>query len=237
MGEKFVLEREALLNRGCAVLLLGGEPPRSPRLKGLIRRAPFVAAADAGAAVGLEAGRLPELLVGDFDSLPPELLERCRAGGSEVVRLPVHKDLTDGEFILDWAAREAGPRGWRRLVVLGALGGRLDQTLANILCALPLAAAGLELCFAGEGELVLLLCAGEGAVQRLELRGFAGRTVSLLALGGDARRVELAGFSYPLAGPLALGVSLGVSNIAEGPRSEIALSGGRLLVSINDWQD
>lgn len=228
-----VLDRAALLPERTAVVLLGGEAPEDPELLGLVRQAAFVAAADSGAAAALSAGRVPDLLVGDFDSLAETLVAECRAGGASIVELPVHKDVTDGEFLFSLMRQRAAEQGWRRLLVLGALGGRLDQTLANILCGVPLAKAGLEICLAGERELVLLAAALAEEQQHLQLRGFAGCVASLLALGGAVQRVELAGFAYPLAGKLAANITLGLSNVIEGPQADIRISGGVLLVCVN----
>ena len=222
-----VLEAGGLLRERTAVLLLGGEPPRRPELRELICRAEYLAAADGGAAAALAVGRVPDLLVGDFDSLEPELRRRCaQAPGCELLELPVRKDVTDGEFLYSRLAAA----GWRRLVILGALGGRFDQTLANVLCTLPLAEAGLEVCLAGERELLVPLAAVAKEETRLVLEGFGGRVVSLLALGGGADWVRLVGFDYPLDGELAANVTLGLSNAALGERSEIWLWGGSLLV-------
>lgn len=227
-----VLDRAAWLSERTAVVLLGGDAPENPELLGLVRQAAFVAAADSGAAAALSVGRVPDLLVGDFDSLAEALVAECRAGGASIVELPVHKDVTDGEFLFSLMRQRAAEYGWRRLLVLGALGGRLDQTLANILCGVPLAKAGLEICLAGERELVLPVAA-QTAEQHVQLRGFAGCVASLLALEGAVQRVELAGFAYPLAGELAANITLGLSNVIEGPQADIRISGGVLLVCVN----
>jgi thiamine pyrophosphokinase len=55
--------------------------------------------------------------------------------------------------------------------------------------------------------------------------------VTLLPVGGDALGVTTAGLRYPLAGePLALGRARGLSNVVEGPRATVALTGGTLLI-------
>ena len=140
----------------------------------------------------------------------------------------MHKDLTDGEFLLQCLQKA----GWQRLLILGALGGRFDQTLANICIAAPLARQGVEICLAQEDGLLLLLAA-EAEPRRLCLQDFAGCTVSLLALGQTCGRVELAGFEYPLQGPLSPYTSLAISNVVRQTQAEIALQNGCLLVCVS----
>jgi len=224
----FVLQRDDYLQAGTALVLLGGEPPRRPAWLDCIRRAEFVAAADGGAALALAEGRCPDLLVGDFDSLPADLLAQCQAAG-EICQLPTAKDYTDGEYLL----RQLRLGGWRRLLILGALGGRLEQTLANLLTAAPLAAAGLEICLASDEGVMFLLGAAADGERQLALRGFAGCTVSLVPLGGSCGRVELHGFAYSLHGELPAYTSLGISNVAERAECRIGLQDGALLVCIN----
>lgn len=224
----FVVQKGRRLLPQTAVVLFGGEAPRRPEWRDCIRQARFLAAADAGAEMALRQGRYPNLLVGDFDSLPANLLAQCRGSGCQICRLPVHKDLTDGEFLLQCLHKA----GWQRLLILGALGGRFDQTLANICIAAPLARQGVEICLAQEDGLLLLLAA-EAEPRRLCLQDFAGCTVSLLALGQACGRVELAGFEYPLQGPLSPYTSLAISNVVQQTQATIALQNGCLLVCVS----
>lgn len=224
----FVLQNGEWLAEDMAVVLLGGQKACRPEWLACIKKAGYLAAADGGAAMALQQQRYPDLLVGDFDSLPAEQLAACRAADCRICRLPVHKDQTDGEFLLQLLQRE----GWRRLLVFGALGGRLEQTLANLLTAAPLARQGLEICLPHDDG-VLFLLGAEQQPRRLCLQGFAGRTVSLVALGAACGRVELEGFAYPLQGELPAYTSLGISNVAQAESAQISLQAGCLLVCIN----
>ena len=211
-----------------AVVLLGGAPPQAEWLAAYIKSAAYLAAADAGAAAALSAGRVPDLLVGDFDSLPAEQFAACRATGAEVISLPTAKDLTDGEFLLDTLVG----RGFKRLLVLGALGGRTDHLLANLGCAEKLAGQGICVMLAHDAELLVPLCAADEP-RTLRLSGFAGRTLSLISLAAESRLVQLDGFAYPLQGALRRRQSLGISNIVQTNDAQITLTDGSLLVCLN----
>ncbi len=92
-------------------------------------RARTVIAADGGIRFPLALGHLPDVLIGDLDSLPPDVEEAIGGWAVEVIRHPQAKDETDLELAL-LLAKERYPD--TELVILGGFGGRLDQTLANI---------------------------------------------------------------------------------------------------------
>ena len=83
----------------------------------------YVIAADGGAISAVECGIQPHLIIGDMDSVDPELLENLQTQGAETQRYPVEKDETD----LQLALLAAAERDARKILVLGALGGRLDH--------------------------------------------------------------------------------------------------------------
>lgn len=211
-----------------AVVLLGGEMPRDERLLPAISGAKFLAAADGGAAQALRLGRTPDLLVGDFDSLGADDVAACQNAGAEMIRLPVMKDETDGEFLLNTLTA----RGFKRWLVLGALGGRPDMELANIYCAEAAARRGVTCVFAHDNALMLPLWA-EDVPCELEIHEFGGHTFSQIALSEQCRHITLAGFLYPLDGPLKRGQTLGLSNVIEGNCARLTLRGGSLLTVID----
>lgn len=211
-----------------AVILLGGEEPKENRLLQYIKTAPYLAAADGGAAIALRLGRCPNLLIGDFDSLEEAKVNSCRQLGAELLELPVMKDMTDGEFLLDTLTE----RGFGRLLVLGAMGGRPDMELANIFYAESLAKRGAFCLLAHDNALLLPLYAEENPIT-LEINNFAGYTFSQVSLADRCEHITLDGFLYPLDGVLCRGQTLGLSNIIEKDRATVRLANGSLLIIIN----
>ena len=106
-----------------------------------------VLAADGGFAHLESIGVVPDVALGDFDSLGYIPDAPC------VVRHPVMKDATDLELALAWLWR----KGYTSAVVYGALGGRLDQTLATQQTLVYFARCGMELAAVGEGYLLIAL--------------------------------------------------------------------------------
>ena len=112
-----------------AILMCAGEYEKMEILR---RAEDLVIAVDGGLPRLLAQGIEPDLILGDFDSLGEDLfpllekLERC--GRKKVLRLPREKDDTDTIY----AARLCLEQGYRDFLIYGALGGRLDHTMANI---------------------------------------------------------------------------------------------------------
>lgn len=186
----------------------------------------LIVAADGGAHIAAHFGLRPHIIVGDMDSVAPEHLTALEADGVETVRAPAAKDETDLELALTLAAA----RGADPIIVIGSVGGRLDQTLANVyLLALP-ALDGRTVRMAAGREEVALLRPGTHVVH-----GAAGDTVSLLPIGGTADGVRTEHLAYPLHGEtLYFGPARGVSNVMLGAQATVALERGYLLLIHTD---
>ncbi len=180
-------------------------------------------AADGGAAHCLALGLTPHLVIGDFDSIAPADLDALQRAGAQLVRHPARKDQTDLELALETAVRE----GATDVTILGGLGGRWDQTLANLLLpALPwLAQARVEI---ADGQQIIRYLRGPG---QMALNGHPGDTLSLIALGAGAQGITTTGLEYPLTGgSLQPGSTLGISNTFTGPQATITLDSGLLII-------
>ncbi len=113
------------------VLIVGsGRKAKSSLIKAYAARADVVIAADGGAQWLDAAGIVPDVLMGDFDSIPPKLLNKMDAVKSiRRIQYQVAKDDTDMALCLDEALR----LGAEEIVLMGATGTRLDHSLANLL--------------------------------------------------------------------------------------------------------
>lgn len=183
-----------------------------------------VIAADAGAARLHDIGRAPDRLVGDLDSISPELLARLAAAGVAIDRHPADKDASDTELAVE-AAISAGAT---EIVLLGATGGpRLDHELANLLLLTDPAWRDRDMRIVHGAATVRVVSGGE----RLALDGQAGDLVTLLPVGGDATGVRIEGVRWPLRdATLRMGRSRGLSNEVVEPPASVSLEGGTLLV-------
>jgi thiamine pyrophosphokinase len=205
-----------------AIVVAGGDAVAQDAA--LLSGADVVIAADSGAHWLETSGVLPDLVIGDMDSIDPALLERLVAQGIEVERHPTEKDASDVELAVSRAVAD----GADQVVILGALGGeRLDHEIANLLLLVDRRWNGIDARAVRGGTTVRAL-RGEG---RRELDGSTGDLVSLLPLGSDATGVRTEGLRYPLDGDtLESGRSRGLSNEIERAPASVSLEGGTLLI-------
>lgn len=202
-----------------ALIVLGGDRPGAALLAGCMERSDLVIAADSGLAAFDDAGLVPDWLVGDMDSVSPQIKVRY-AGRVRERRLNCIKDDTDGVDALDMAIAA----GATEITLLGALGGRLDHALANLM--LLVRAHGRGVCAEILSETVRIVRVDQKAV----LTGAKGDTVSLVPLG-EARGVTLRGFFYPLTDhTLKSDYPLGVSNVVTQEEATILVREGDLLM-------
>ncbi len=187
----------------------------------LAERADLVIAADGGFEKALAAGARVDLVVGDLDSIGVAARLRLSTGEVRLEAHPAAKDASDLELALDHAlARKPA-----RIVVVGALGLRIDHTLTN----LHLLERGLD------GRVAVELVDGTQSVTltegRLELADARlGDRVSLIPVTESAR-VSTSGLRFPLHDEiLRRAASRGVSNIVDDLPAIVAVASGRLLV-------
>lgn len=202
-----------MTSNGYCLIAGAGEPALAGELPGKIK---YIIAADGGVELLSGIGLLPQLFVGDLDS------STSRPASCETVIRPKEKDETDMEL----AIREGEARGYRRFLVIGGLGGRLDHTLANIQSAHAAAARGSSVIFLGGRQNMTVI-----SDSVIEFDPPSDGYVSVFALGGDARGVALRGLKYPLENAtLTPDFPLGVSNEFKGEPACISVGSGALAV-------
>jgi thiamine pyrophosphokinase len=202
------------------IIFANGLFPDPAAHRRLLRPGDLVIAADGGTLHARAAGVTPQVVIGDLDSLPVDLRDELAAGDTRLISHPPAKDETD----LELALLHAVEQGAEEIVILGALGGRLDQTLANLLLlALP-ALRGLDVRIV-EGEQAAFLIRHEATIE-----GQPGDVISLIPLGGDAAGVTTDGLEWPLEeDTLRFGPARGVSNLLLGSQARVRVREGLLL--------
>lgn len=179
-------------------------------------RGDIVIAADRGYDVALSLGITPDLVVGDFDS-------RGEAPAAEnLVKLQVRKDDTD----VGHAVEMGFERGCSNFIIYGAVGGLLDHTFANVVIAHNIAVRGGRALFIGEEYSFTVLHSAS-----VDFAARASGRISVFALGGTARGVNIRGLSFDAeALDLPCTSHLGVSNAFIGQEARISVADGDLLV-------
>ena len=182
----------------------------------------FLIAADGGALHCLDLGLNPDIVIGDFDSLEPQILSELQTSGSQLIQHPSRKDSTDLELALAYA-RQLQPA---QVLIFGALGNRWDQTLANLLLPASKEFASLDIRLVDGQQEIFLVRSG----QTTEITGNPGDTLSLIPLYGDAIGINTQGLEYALnEGTLIFGSTRGISNVLLENKAVISCREGLLV--------
>lgn len=204
------------------IIFANGELHNIEATRAALRADDVILAADGGAKYCRALNITPRAIIGDLDSILPDDLEEFTNRGSRILKYPKRKDETDLELAIDLAIAE----GASEVILFGVLGGRWDQTLANLLIpALDKFSSTPIRLMDGMQEIILL----RGG-STLRWRGHAGATVSLIPIGGEAHGVTTSGLEYTLNdGVLKLGSTLGVSNVMVEEEASVSLEDGLLM--------
>ena len=203
-----------------ALIVLGGNEPENMLLISCAGYADLKIAVDKGYEAFDRAGIMPNLLVGDMDSVSSEALERAQKS-TQIERLPCQKDDTDGVHAVDVAIA----RGAKQITILGALGGRMDHALANLMLLVRAHEKGAYAEILDE-HMRIVRVDGE-----IEITGAKGDTFSLLPLG-KAEGVVIEGCAYHPEEELSLdsGYPMGVSNVITEDEAKVTVKEGDLLL-------
>ncbi len=205
-----------------AVLFANGHLPHPLAARRRLLPDDLILCADGGSRHALALGLRPHLVIGDLDSLAIADRAHLDRLGCTIEQHPADKDATDLELALH-AARRLGAD---EVLLLAALGGRLDQELANLLLLAGPQFADLRLSLA-DGEQTAWVVR-----DRLSVTGQPGDTVSTLALSPQVEGLTYhGGLRWPLHDfTLPFGSSRGVSNEMTAAIAPISLRRGVLLV-------
>jgi thiamine pyrophosphokinase len=186
----------------------------------ILKSGKFFIAADGGLRHMRKLGLIPNLVIGDLDSITENDLEWILKNQIETRKFPQEKDQTD----LELALQAAVERGGDPIIVVGALGGRIDLTLTNIYLLLMPELQGVDIRFDDGHEEVFLI------QNHAEVRGKKGDTVSLLPLLSPVTGINTEGLRYALCDEILFPErSRGVSNEMVSYKVKISLRSGLLL--------
>ena len=182
----------------------------------------LIIAANGGTHYCLNLGLTPDVVIGDLDSLTADDIKGLQIASVEIIRYPAKKDQTD----LELALRLAIDRGADEIVVFGAMGGRWDMSIANILLLAEQNLSGATIRIIDGRHEIMLLQAGK----EITFHGKKGNILSLIPLGRDALGITTIGLEYPLKNDvLRLGSSRGISNVLIRNSATVFLKQGLLL--------
>lgn len=163
-------------------------------------------------------GITPNLIIGDFDSVTSELLNKF--SHIEQKCYPTDKDKTDLEIAIEDAAYQKGAK----ISVFGAFGARMDHTLAN---AIIISRYPGNIFFETDQEIIFAID------KTVSLTCKIGQTISLIPLNGPAQGITTHGLKWELKNGVLDKNFVGISNVALKEKVTISVKKGDLLCCIN----
>ncbi len=203
-----------------AILFVNGDLPDLGPARAIIHPSDVLIAADGGARHALELGVIPSVIIGDLDSLSEAEVRVFTEMGVHILKYPTRKNETDLELALDHAMKS----GYSPIYIIAALGGRLDQMLAN------LALISAPACIEADVRLHDGLTEAFFITGKATLHGKQAEIVSLLPWGETAEGVSTDGLSYPLHQETLLSYrTRGISNQMLSDTATVSVNRGTLL--------
>ena len=203
------------------IIFANGELPDLDKARSLLQNDDYIICADGGTRHALALGVRPNLVIGDLDSADQAALQKYRDEEVTVESYSRDKNETDLELAINRAV-ELSPK---QILVMAALGGRLDQTLANIalLSDAKLSTFDVRL---DDGVEEIFLCRDQ-----VQVHGRSGDLVSLIPWQGAAAEVQTKNLKWVLAQEtLYPDKTRGISNEMIGDTAAISIDSGLLLV-------
>ncbi len=203
------------------VIFANGHLPELEAARALLQADDYIIAADGGANHLMKMGILPEIVIGDLDSVDENTLFELTSVEVRIEQYFEDKNETDIELALRYAV-ELEPSA---ILIVGALGGRLDQTLANLSILTDPALSGIDVRL-DDGVEEAFFCR-----KQAEVHGRSGDIVSLIPWHGSVEGVTTKGLQWPLYGEsLYADKSRGISNVMSGEAASVRIQAGLLLV-------
>lgn len=187
----------------------------------ILQKQDIIICADGGANYAHALNLLPACIVGDLDSIHPEVRNDYLNHKVLIKQVSCRKDFTDTQLAIT-TAKEMGAN---EILLLGTLGKRLDHTLSNLYCGLEFVQNGMKIThFTDE-------CYVHIVNNEIELEGHRGDLVSILPLTEQASGVSTMGLEYGLQNAILEQKNpYAVSNVLTGEKGEIVVKDGFLAV-------
>ena len=187
----------------------------------MIKESDYVIAANGGSKHAKSFGLIPDVIIGDLDSISKKDYLFFLNNGSDFKKYSPIKDKTD----IHLAFEHAIECGFKEILLLCVFGDRLDHMLANIFLLMRVVEADINVKIVDEFHEIILIC----KLGRIE--GNIGDIVSLIPLTPTVSGIKLSGLKFaPKKGRLKMTQTLGISNVLTKKLATITINKGKLLL-------
>lgn len=209
------------------VLVAGGKLSNNKIFKKYISKSDFSVAVDSGGDIFYKNNILPNLLVGDLDSIDKKSLTYFKDNKIKIEKYPCEKDLTDLEIGLNSLINN----GCDKIYALGTIGSRIDHSLANIMILKKMYDLNYKCYMINDKNRVQYIESKKEIIINKEYEN-----ISIVPLSENGINVSLEGFYYKITDyEMELGSTTGISNYLLNNEGSIKLNRGRaLIIESND---
>jgi thiamine pyrophosphokinase len=200
------------------IILANGKPPKKSLITFFRRKGHInLICADGGSNTALKMNIIPNVIIGDLDSISAEVLKDFKSV-SKIIRIKRQND-TDVEKCLKYAIKN----NYDEALLVGAAGNRLDHTFCNL---------GIVLKFFN--KIKISLVAEDSFLKpysgTIKLKTKPEEIVSVYGIDSKTK-ITSKGLKYPLKNvSLPFGKKESTSNVAVGKEVELKITGGIIFV-------
>jgi len=229
------------------VIVGSGNKPGKDLLMKHCHEADMIIAADGGSVWLMAYQIIPDVLIGDFDSINKNTLKDLENNKiTRCVYYQADKDETDMELCIHEAIRLQATE----ITILGATGTRMDHTLINVSLLLIALRAGISAYIVNDHNRISLhgcepldknlqCSSAQSVLHHKEESGYKvtikknrGYYLSLIAMSQTVTSIQTTGLLFNMRGrDLSFGSSLGISNAFVQQEAEISFQEGLLLIT------
>lgn len=212
--------------RGCFILqriiiFANGELPDINKVRDFLKTDDYIICADGGTRHALALDLKPNLIIGDMDSAERSDLQRLQTEGVSIELFPRDKNETD----LELAIKRAVELDSKEIVIVAALGGRIDQTIANIALLADPGFSNFDIRL-DDGVEEIFFCRNQA-----EVHGRSGDILSLIPWGVPVHHIQTEGLRWTLSDEtLYPEKTRGVSNEMNSDIASVSIGSGLLLI-------
>lgn len=184
----------------------------------------YVICADGGLEKAEYLGLLPNVIVGDLDSVDEKTLKKYKDMGINIIKYSTEKDYTDMELAIKYAIE----KDFKDITLVGATGTRLDHTMANIMLIEEYYKQGIKIKIVDNNNTIEII------INEMNIKNKEGYFVSIIPISDVVEKITLEGFKYSLTNrDVKRGSALCVSNQIISKSGKITIKGGIGLVFIS----
>lgn len=209
-----------------AIVFVNGNLSDLSQVKKIIAKEDYLIAVDGGVKYILKLGLTPQIIIGDFDSTPKNILKKIgrtqRSAPTKIIKYPREKDKTDFELAIDYCLEKK----FQEIIIFGILGDRIDHLMANIFLLAKTQTENKSVkikIIEGNKEMYILN-------KKIVIYGQIGDELSIVPIN-KLEGVTTDGLSYRLIDyALPFGTTRGISNVLNETSAKIEVKKGVALI-------